>query len=109
MADSRSRAMRRIAVGALLFALFIGPAQAVRADEVGGIMAAFSDIFSGVMAIPMGIIGGTFGGPPIIGTVGGAMMGAVNTLSYTLRGVLRLVGVAIPLATKAAPYLPLLL
>ena len=96
--------------GMLALALAVGPARAVRADDdTNGLTGAISDIFNGAMAIPAGIIAGTFSGPPILGTVGGALSGAMNTLSYALRDVLRLVGVAIPMAAKAASYLPLFL
>ena len=89
---------------ALALAISAQPARAEN-NLVGGI----SDIIGGALSIPLGAIAGTLSGPPIIGTVGGALAGAANTLSLTARGVLRLVGVAIPTAAQLAPLIPLFL
>lgn len=67
------------------------------------------DIVGGVFAIPMGVLGGTFGGPPIIGTIGGALRGTLQAVGLTTRGAFKLVGVAVPLAAKVAPLIPLFL
>jgi hypothetical protein len=83
------------------------PPHAVHAQNelLGGV----GDIVSGALSIPYGVLAGTLNGPPLIGTVSGALMGALNTVSLTTRGVLRLVGVAIPLAARLAPLLPIFL
>ena len=100
---------RRVtAVAALAIALSVAlPAGTARAgnDLVGGI----GDIIGGALAIPMSTLAGTFTGPPILGTIGGALSGVFGAISLTARGLLRLVGVSVPIATTVAPYLPLFL
>lgn len=105
-------ALRRIdratlIIGAAMVLMAAGPMPAAHADSdlVGGI----GDIMGGVLSLPMGILSGTMTGPPVIGTIGGAVLGVLNTVTMTTRGLLRLVGVAIPIAAAAAPYLPLFL
>lgn len=101
-------ATRRLPLFSIALLVFIGAAAApARADNdlVGGL----TDVVQGALAIPVGAIAGTLGGPPLIGTVGGALQGALNALGYTTRGVLRLVGVAVPTAASLAPLIPLFL
>ena len=108
MGGEMSRVARRLVGAGLVVGLAISPAGIARADNdlVGGI----GDIIGGVLALPMGILSGTFSGPPIIGTVSGAAFGAVQAVSSTARGLLRLVGCAVPAAASLAPYaLPFLL
>lgn len=100
--------VRRLAVAALALVLAVGPLPGTaRADNnlIGGI----ADIVGGALSLPVGILQGTMSGPPILGTLGGAVGGALNTISLTTRGVFRLIGVAIPLAAKIAPLIPLFL
>jgi hypothetical protein len=93
----------------VIISLFILPMRAAYANPAGEAVGAVGDVINGVVSIPVGIIAGTLSGPPVIGTVGGALLGVLNALSLTTRGALRIVGVAIPLAASAAPYLPLFL
>ena len=92
-----------------LFVAFASSADSVQANPAGQVVAAVGDVINGVVSIPVGIIAGTVSGPPVIGTVGGALLGALNTISCVTRGALRLVGAAIPLAAQAAPLIPLFL
>ena len=101
-------ARRWLVVIGVMLAVVAAP-QTARADEAAGLMSGISDLFSGIFAIPVGILSGTLNGPFIFGTVGGALQGALNTIGYTTRGVLQILGVAIPIATKAAPLIPIFL
>jgi len=96
-----------VAVAWLALALAGGmPARPARANELlGGV----GDIISGVFAIPMSTLAGTFGGPPLLGTLGGALSGVFGAVSLTARGLLRLVGVSVPVAASIAPYVPFFL
>ena len=90
----------------LAIVLAVGlPAPAAEAS-LGG---AIADLVSAVFALPSSVLAGTFGGPPVIGTIAGALQGAVNTVGYATRSALQFVGVAIPLAAKIAPFIPLFL
>ena len=102
------RLLRRCALFLIALLVSVGaaatPARAQN-DLVGGL----TDVLQGVLAIPAGAIAGTLGGPPLIGTVGGVLQGALNTVGFTTRGLLRLVGVAVPTAASLAPFVPLFL
>ena len=102
------KARRWLVIVGVMLAVVVAP-QMARADDAGGLMSGISDLFSGIFAIPVGVISGTLSGPLIIGTVGGALQGVLNTIGYTTRGVLQILGVAIPIATKAAPLIPVFL
>ena len=71
------------------------------ADIIRGV----GKIISGVLAIPMSTLAGTFNGPPIIGTLAGAISGAFNGVGSVLSGVLDVASSAIPLAKAVAPFL----
>lgn len=101
----------RIVVAAGLTAVLLSGfgAAPAHADETGGLLGGVADILGAAFSLPAGILQGTLSGPPILGTVGGALSGALNTVSLAVRGILRLAGVAIPVAAKAAPFIPLFL
>lgn len=90
-------------------ALFCTFHVAPAASQAGEFVSAVGDLVAGVLSVPVGVLAGTVNGPPIIGTVGGALQGAASTVGYTLRGALRLIGVAIPAAASVAPYIPVFL
>ncbi len=93
---------------ALVLGAGVPPARA-EVDVVGGIVGGVGDILTGALSIPMSVISGTLTGPPIIGTIGGALRGILGTIGYTTRGAMRLVGVSLPVATSLAPFLPFVL
>lgn len=101
--------MRRgmVMVG-LVAAFMMGPPMP-RAHADYDLVGAVGDVVTGVVALPMDVISGTLNGPPIIGTVGGVLRGALRTVGFTTRGLLRLAGIAVPVATSLAPFLPLFL
>ena len=99
------RRMRRRALILATVVALMAPAAPAHASVLGGV----ADLLHGVLALPLGILSGTFSGPPVIGTVHGILAGSVNTISYTARGLLQLAGTAIPAAATLAPYLPLVL
>ncbi len=94
-----------ITVVAIVLAGSLPQPRAHANELLGGI----ADIVGGVFALPMDVLAGTVQGPFLLGTVGGILRGAVHVLGSTTRGLFRLVGVAIPLAAKAAPLIPLFL
>ncbi|MBI4323102.1 MAG: hypothetical protein HY596_02370 [Candidatus Omnitrophica bacterium] len=89
-----------------------GLVMAARVPAAGaddGLLGGVADIVTGALSIPAGAIAGTLNGPPILGTVTGTLLGALNTLSLTSRGVLRLAGAVVPLVARLAPLLPVFL
>ncbi len=96
-----------IVLSLIVTMVMIPPIRAAYADNdlVGGV----GDIVTGVLAIPFDVLAGTFNGPPVIGTIGGALHGTIYALSSVTRGLLRLIGVAIPIAEKVAPLIPIFL
>ncbi|GEM_PF-1503106 len=111
MAADHRRAARRVCAAVLAMAIVSGPlcATAQADDAIGGLLGGVSDILQGVFALPFDIVAGTLTGPPIIGTISGAFRGVFQTVGLGLRGALKLVGAAIPLAAKAAPLIPIFL
>ena len=101
------QAGRWLAIAMMGLALTAGlPARTASAN---GLVEGVGDIVMGALSLPMGILGGTLNGPPILGTVQGVLSGSFNTLAYATRGTLRLAGVAIPTAAQLAPLIPLFL
>lgn len=99
-----------IVAGLFVLLLVAGPPMAsVSADDENDLIGGIGDIVGGALSIPMGVLAGTISGPPILGTVSGALAGTLNTLTQTTRGVLRLLGVAIPIVERLAPFLPIFL
>ncbi|MBI4354580.1 MAG: hypothetical protein HY595_05020 [Candidatus Omnitrophica bacterium] len=86
-----------------------GPAQPVYADALGDLVGGVGQVLTGVFAIPLEIFQGTVNGPPILGTVGGALSGTVHAVGSTLGGVLQVAKSIVPLASSLLPFLPLFL
>lgn len=68
------------------------------------IVRGLAEVVAGVFALPMGIIQGTFSGPPVLGTVVGAVSGTINTVTLVAGGAMDIVSGVIPLAQAAAPF-----
>lgn len=68
-------------------------------------MRGLQEIVGGVLQLPIATLAGTFQGPPILGTVAGALTGVVGGVGLVARGVLDLAASVIPLAKRAAPFL----
>lgn len=62
-----------------------------------------SKIIGGVFQLPLGILGGTLSGPPVIGTAFGAVQGALNTVGLLASGTLELAASSFSVAKAAAP------
>ena len=87
----------------VLMALVCGGAPAAEAGLLSGLMR----IVSGIIEIPRSTLVGTFSGPPIVGTVGGVLAGAFNSVTMVVGGVFETVASLVPLAMKAAPLIPI--
>lgn len=103
--SARRRGGVMVVACALVFVAGLPQPRAHANELLGGV----ADIIGGVLALPMDTLAGTVQGPFLLGTVGGILRGAVHALGSTTRGVFRLVGVAIPMAAKVAPLIPLFL
>ncbi len=99
---SASSAFRSCVFTFGVVALIVTRPQPVRADIVNGLMR----IVGGVLEVPKDILAGTFSGPPIVGTVAGALAGALRGTAMVASGALETVVSAIPVAAKLAPYIP---
>ena len=69
-------------------------------------MRGLMRIVGGVLEVPRSTLAGTFGGPPIIGTVVGALSGAFHGVLMAAGGAIETIVSAIPLASKLAPLIP---
>lgn len=74
------------------------------------ILAGVTKMVVGVFAIPLSTLAGTFSGPPILGTLMGAVNGTIRGVTLVTSGALELALDGAGLAKAAAPYvLPFLL
>ena len=93
-----------LACGKLLLviapAVFLAPSMAE-----AGIVSGLTKVVMGVLGIPLSILAGTMNGPPILGTLGGALSGTTQGVGMVLSGAVDLAAAAIPIAKAAVPYL----
>ena len=89
-----------MAVALIVIAGLAGAAPEAHA----GIVTGIQKIVMGVLSIPVSTLTGTFSGPPILGTVMGALNGAISGVGLVVGGVFDIASGAIPLAKTAAPY-----
>ena len=90
----------RIFVPAIVLCLFLA-ASPVYANPISGVLK----IVAGVLRVPIGVLAGTFSGPPIIGTIAGAFNGTLQGISLVASGATELAFDGVALAKMAAPYL----
>ena len=79
----------------------VGFATPAQADIIRGLQK----IVAGVFQLPLSTLAGTFSGPPIVGTVVGALSGAFNGVGLVASGVLDLAASAVPIVKTVAPFL----
>ena len=66
-------------------------------------------VVAGVLEVPRSTLAGTFGGPPIVGTLLGVVNGTLRGLGLVTRGALETVVSAAGLVRKYAPLVPIFL
>ena len=96
---------RRCAVFAIVFGLWLFLAPPAHAGLLRGLMY----MVAGILEVPRSALAGTVNGPPIVGTVFGALAGTVRGLGLLTRGAIETAGGAAGLALKAAPFIPIFL
>lgn len=105
----RRRAASGLAALALAAGLVLAPPAQPAHAFIGSLIAGVGDLIEGAFALPVHIISGTLSGPPLIGTLGGVMTGALQMVASTTRGAFRIATFALPAAWKVAPFLPFVL
>ena len=93
--------LRRAVVTTLVAVLLVAPASPASASLGAGIAYLLGGVFEPVRQT----LAGTFGGPPILGTVFGLLGGTLQGAMMVARGALEL----IPVAAKLAPLIPVFL
>ena len=93
--------MREILVAAALMAVSLLIATPAEAALARGIQ----EVIAGVLQVPISIIAGTFNGPPVVGTVFGALSGTVQGVGLVAHGALELAASAVSIAKRVGPYL----
>ena len=102
----RHAVKRRGAYVLLVIGLCIASPRPAEANLISGL----TKIVAGVFQLPVSILAGTFTGPPVIGTLMGAVNGTFRTVSFIAGGATELALDGVSLAKAAAPYvLPFLL
>ena len=76
-------------------------AQPAEADIIRGL----AKIVTGVFQFPVSTLAGTFSGPPILGTLMGAVNGTFQGIGLVASGLLDVTFSAMPIAKAVAPYL----
>ncbi len=69
------------------------------------ILRGVKNVIAGVLSIPLSTLGGTFSGPPIIGTLMGAINGTVNGIGLVAQGTMDLAASGLSIAKSIGPYL----
>ena len=92
---------RRGAVWAILMVGLLFFAPPAEANIVRGVQK----IVAGVFQIPISILGGTFSGPPIVGTLMGAINGTIQGVGLVASGALDLAASGVSVAKTVGPYL----
>ena len=86
---------------ALAIGVFVAIAPRAEANAIDGVM----DIVSGVLNVPLATLQGTFSGPPVIGTLFGAINGVLGGVALVGRGALELGAAGLQVAKMVGPYL----
>ena len=95
------RPMKGLGVVAIVTAGACLLPTSAHADIVRGI----ADVITGVFQVPLSTLAGTFNGPPVLGTLLGAINGTVNGLGLVVRGALELAASGVSVAKTVGPYL----
>jgi hypothetical protein len=69
------------------------------------VIRGIGQILSGVLAVPLTTLVGTFSGPPLVGTAMGAINGTFQGVRLVASGALELVSSGVAVAKTVAPYL----
>mgnify|MGYP001572826571 CR=1 FL=1 len=94
--------MKRLAcLVAGLAAVWLAWPATAEAAIVKGIL----EVLTGVLQIPVQTLGGTFSGPPVLGTVMGAASGLIQGTGLVAHGALELAMSGVSIAKSVAPYL----
>ena len=91
----RLGAASTLLAGTLLFA---SPAHANPIHGIGSMLF-------GVLQAPFSVLAGTFGGPPVIGTIAGAVSGTTRAVGLVANGALELAGDGVAVARMIGPFL----
>ena len=96
-------ALRRLIAGLVLGAAVVVCSPAAPAEA--GIVRGLQEIVAAAFAVPLGVLQGTLSGPPVIGTLTGAVGGVFRTVTLVGGGVVDILSDAIPLAKAIGPFL----
>ena len=86
---------------ALAAVLCLGRAAPAEADVVRGVQ----EVVMGVLTVPLSLVQGTLSGPPIIGTVAGAINGLLGGVGLVTHGALELLASGVTVAKTVGPFL----
>ena len=97
VAGSRRRIGVFIGVAAISVLWNTTPAEAA-------VLRGLQEIITGILQVPLSTLAGTFGGPPVVGTVAGVLSGLVNGIGLVAHGALELAASGVSIAKTVAPY-----
>jgi hypothetical protein len=69
------------------------------------VLRGLTSILSGIFRLPFAVLGGTLNGPPVLGTLMGAVNGIFGSLGLIGSGAAELGMSAVSVAKSAAPFL----
>ena len=87
--------------GIIIAAMCLLSASTAEAAIVRGIQ----EVVGGIFQLPLSILAGTFNGPPVVGTLMGALSGTLKGVGLVAHGALELAASGVSIAKAAAPYI----
>ena len=93
--------LRRLSVVAIVTIGLLCMTPVAEANLIRGLQ----EVIGGVLQVPLSTLTGTFSGPPVLGTILGALSGVVHGVGMVAMGAFDIAASAVPIAKTIAPFL----
>ena len=89
----------------IFFILTASPVLYANDDQnIGYVASGFFRILTAAFQLPKYLVYKTFNGPPVVGTIDGALTGAFYTVASLFQGVFEIVRGVVPYGKYAVPF-----
>lgn len=96
----QTKALRFLAVSSVVIGVLAANPPVAEANVISGL----TKIVAGVLNMPLSVLAGTMSGPPLVGTLLGAVNGTLQGIGMVAGGALELAMDGVALAKMAAPF-----